>query len=206
MLAGRSSAAAARCSAPTGWRVKSSHAAACLSCGLPRARTPLHRNLANALRLHAQPCSASTWRSAERSPLPGLPGGRLPARRRMQRRQHCGKLRVAADPLVSIGGRCNAPALVEHCCRSPLSVRTASHPRPPSHFSAWRQVPLGLDFLTFLAATVLVIPTFKSAKISPVLGFLFSGLLLGQLGCAPMAPARAAKQHTYPAGGASSVF
>ena len=46
------------------------------------------------------------------------------------------------------------------------------------------QVPLGLDFLTFLAATVLVIPTFKSAKISPVLGFLFSGLLLGQLGCA----------------------
>jgi len=70
-------------------------------------------------------------------------------------------------------------------------------------------VPLGLDFLTFLAATVLVIPTFKSAKISPVLGFLFSGLLLGQLGCAPMAPmapAHAAKQHTYPAGGASSVY
>ena len=47
-------------------------------------------------------------------------------------------------------------------------------------------MPLGLDFLTFLAATVLVIPTFKSAKISPVLGFLFSGLLLGQLGCGPL--------------------
>ena len=43
-------------------------------------------------------------------------------------------------------------------------------------------VPLGLDFLTFLAATVLVIPLFKSVKASPVLGFLFSGLLLGQLG------------------------
>lgn len=43
-------------------------------------------------------------------------------------------------------------------------------------------VPLGLDFLTFLAATVLVIPIFKSVKASPVLGFLFSGLLLGQLG------------------------
>ena len=41
---------------------------------------------------------------------------------------------------------------------------------------------LGLDFLTFLAATVLVIPVFKSAKLSPILGFLFSGLLLGQLG------------------------
>lgn len=43
-------------------------------------------------------------------------------------------------------------------------------------------VPLGLDFLTFLAATVLVIPLFKSVKASPILGFLFSGLLLGQLG------------------------
>jgi hypothetical protein len=45
-------------------------------------------------------------------------------------------------------------------------------------------LPLGLDFLTFLAATVLVIPVFKSVKASPVLGFLFSGLVLGQLGCA----------------------
>jgi hypothetical protein len=44
-------------------------------------------------------------------------------------------------------------------------------------------IPLGLDFLTFLAATVLVIPVFKSVKASPVLGFLFSGLVLGQLGC-----------------------
>ncbi len=31
-------------------------------------------------------------------------------------------------------------------------------------------VPLGLDFLTFLATTVLVIPLFKSVKASPVLG------------------------------------
>ena len=43
-------------------------------------------------------------------------------------------------------------------------------------------LPLGLDFLTFLAATVLVIPIFKSVKASPVLGFLFTGLVLGQLG------------------------
>ncbi|KAK9841217.1 hypothetical protein WJX74_002016 [Apatococcus lobatus] len=40
----------------------------------------------------------------------------------------------------------------------------------------------GLDFLTFLAATVLVIPIFKSVKASPVLGFLFSGLILEKLG------------------------
>lgn len=46
-------------------------------------------------------------------------------------------------------------------------------------------VPLGLDFLTFLCATVLVIPVFKSVGASPVLGFLFSGLVLGQLGSVP---------------------
>jgi Kef-type K+ transport system membrane component KefB len=43
-------------------------------------------------------------------------------------------------------------------------------------------VPLGLDFLTFLASTVLVIPLFKSLKLSPVLGFLFSGVVLQSLG------------------------
>lgn len=43
-------------------------------------------------------------------------------------------------------------------------------------------MPLGLDFLTFLATTVLVIPLFKSVKASPILGFLFSGVVLGQLG------------------------
>jgi len=31
-------------------------------------------------------------------------------------------------------------------------------------------IPLGFDFLTFLTATVLVIPVFKQLKISPVLG------------------------------------
>lgn len=53
-----------------------------------------------------------------------------------------------------------------------------------THSSLQEEVllPLGLDFLTFLAATVIVIPVFKSVKASPVLGFLFSGLILGQLG------------------------
>eukprot|EP00271_Cylindrocystis_brebissonii_P002313 TRINITY_DN12842_c0_g6_i1.p1 TRINITY_DN12842_c0_g6~~TRINITY_DN12842_c0_g6_i1.p1 ORF type:complete len:1052 (+),score=209.97 TRINITY_DN12842_c0_g6_i1:519-3674(+) len=41
---------------------------------------------------------------------------------------------------------------------------------------------LGLDALTFLVATVLVIPTFKSIKASPVLGFLLSGVFLSQFG------------------------
>lgn len=64
-----------------------------------------------------------------------------------------------------------------------LSQRSAGG-RPSFQINATTDplVPLGLDFLTFLAATVLVIPLFKSVKASPVLGFLFSGLLLGQLG------------------------
>ena len=41
---------------------------------------------------------------------------------------------------------------------------------------------LGTDFLLFLGATVLVVPVFKSAKQSPVLGYLFAGLVMGQLG------------------------
>ena len=42
--------------------------------------------------------------------------------------------------------------------------------------------PWGWISSPFLAATVLVIPIFKSVKASPVLGFLFTGLVLGQLG------------------------
>eukprot|EP00887_Chlorella_sp_A99_P001354 scaffold8.g1354.t1 len=41
---------------------------------------------------------------------------------------------------------------------------------------------LGSDFLTFLVATVLVVPVFKAARQSPVLGYLFTGLVLGRLG------------------------
>ena len=54
--------------------------------------------------------------------------------------------------------------------------------RPCAALEADSLVPLGLDFLTFLSATVLVIPLFKSVKASPILGFLFSGVVLGQLG------------------------
>mmetsp|Transcript_27448 Transcript_27448/g.69813 ORF Transcript_27448/g.69813 Transcript_27448/m.69813 type:complete len:942 (-) Transcript_27448:1022-3847(-) len=43
-------------------------------------------------------------------------------------------------------------------------------------------LPLGFDLLTFLTSTVVVVPLFKKLKISPVLGFLFSGVVLHQLG------------------------
>ncbi|KAH7575508.1 hypothetical protein JRO89_XS02G0125700 [Xanthoceras sorbifolium] len=41
---------------------------------------------------------------------------------------------------------------------------------------------LGLDTLTFLAVTVIVVPAFKIARASPILGFFFAGVVLNQLG------------------------
>ncbi|KAK4341276.1 hypothetical protein RND71_039777 [Anisodus tanguticus] len=41
---------------------------------------------------------------------------------------------------------------------------------------------LGLDTLTFLAVTVLVVPALKTIKTSPILGFFFAGVVLNQLG------------------------
>lgn len=42
--------------------------------------------------------------------------------------------------------------------------------------------PIGLDLLTFLGTTVVLIPAFKALNISPVLGFLAGGFLLQQAG------------------------
>ncbi|KAB1206734.1 K(+) efflux antiporter 3, chloroplastic [Morella rubra] len=41
---------------------------------------------------------------------------------------------------------------------------------------------LGLDTLTFLAVTVLVVPAFKIIRASPILGFFFGGIVLNQFG------------------------
>lgn len=41
---------------------------------------------------------------------------------------------------------------------------------------------LGLDTLTFLAVTVMVVPAFKIIKASPILGFFFAGVVLNQFG------------------------
>ena len=40
---------------------------------------------------------------------------------------------------------------------------------------------LGMDSLVFLASVVVVVPVFKAAKVSPVLGFLLSGIVLDRL-------------------------
>ncbi|XP_047157990.1 K(+) efflux antiporter 3, chloroplastic isoform X1 [Vigna umbellata] len=41
---------------------------------------------------------------------------------------------------------------------------------------------LGLDTLTFLAVTVIIVPMFKSLKASPILGFFCAGVVLNQFG------------------------
>ncbi|KDP35932.1 hypothetical protein JCGZ_09904 [Jatropha curcas] len=41
---------------------------------------------------------------------------------------------------------------------------------------------LGLDTLTFLAVTVVVVPMFKIIRASPILGFFFAGVVLNQFG------------------------
>ncbi|THG08004.1 hypothetical protein TEA_029372 [Camellia sinensis var. sinensis] len=41
---------------------------------------------------------------------------------------------------------------------------------------------LGLDTLTLLAVTVIVVPAFKTIKASPILGFFFAGVVLNQFG------------------------
>ncbi|XP_010275512.1 PREDICTED: K(+) efflux antiporter 3, chloroplastic [Nelumbo nucifera] len=41
---------------------------------------------------------------------------------------------------------------------------------------------LGLDTLTFLAVTVMVVPAFKIIRASPILGFFFAGVVLNQFG------------------------
>lgn len=41
---------------------------------------------------------------------------------------------------------------------------------------------LGLDTLTFLAVTIIIVPAFKIIKASPILGFFFAGVVLNQFG------------------------
>lgn len=94
---------------------------------------------------------------------------------------------VASSRQIRISSGITSSRIAQPCKHASFSGwslqnRSRRHSLVLTHAAADPLVPLGLDFLTFLAATVLVIPLFKSVKASPVLGFLFSGLLLGQLG------------------------
>ncbi|KAI8466111.1 MAG: Sodium/hydrogen exchanger family-domain-containing protein [Monoraphidium minutum] len=79
----------------------------------------------------------------------------------------------------------DAPAWQQQL-RSPFRQRYGSQGRrtvkPAQAAAASGLASLGFDFLTFLASTVAVVPVCKSLKISPVLGFLGTGLVLQQLG------------------------
>ncbi len=56
-------------------------------------------------------------------------------------------------------------------------------PAPPLRAVGFSSMaPLGVDMLTFLASTVAVVPACRLARVSPVLGFLATGVALQQAG------------------------
>ncbi|KAL6758236.1 Sodium/hydrogen exchanger family-domain-containing protein [Haematococcus lacustris] len=67
-------------------------------------------------------------------------------------------------------------------CPAPQSRRLQRGEPQRVRSSGAAILPLGFDILTFLGSTVVVVPLFKKLKLSPVLGFLFSGVMLQQLG------------------------
>lgn len=67
--------------------------------------------------------------------------------------------------------------------QQPQSRRSVAARAIAGTLTATGIIPLGYDFLTFLTATVMVVPACKWLKISPVLGFLAAGIALEQAGC-----------------------
>lgn len=136
---------------------------------------------------------------AQARPQPGLSSsslvpakqlrGPLASSRRSQLRIHA----LSTSPLQS---RCRQQQVLAPAPCTPPSTRTGllQQQQPQSRRSVTARaiggtltatgiIPLGYDFLTFLTATVMVVPACKWLKISPVLGFLAAGIALEQAGC-----------------------
>jgi hypothetical protein len=91
----------------------------------------------------------------------------------------------AAKRLRTLDGARPGPLLGRHG-RSVLDVRSQGREWSGVCRSGGAEplVPLGHDFLKFLAAFVIITPVFKRINVSPILGFLLAGLLLRQAKCA----------------------
>jgi len=76
----------------------------------------------------------------------------------------------------------NTPSLQQQQGGAQLGSRLAPPKAIAGTLTATGIIPLGYDFLTFLTATVMVVPACKWLKISPVLGFLAAGVMLEQAG------------------------
>ncbi|KAH9612722.1 hypothetical protein KSS87_019942 [Heliosperma pusillum] len=88
---------------------------------------------------------------------------------------------------------CNtSQALVSPYISHRESLYSSAKSRGPSKFQLHAVVDvasavdvindLGLDTLTFLAVTVLIVPAFRALKTSTILGFFFAGVVLNQFG------------------------
>ncbi|XP_074312773.1 K(+) efflux antiporter 3, chloroplastic [Silene latifolia] len=85
-----------------------------------------------------------------------------------------------------------SPALVSPYISHRESLYSSARSRGPSKFQLHAVVDvasavdvindLGLDTLTFLAVTVLIVPAFRALKTSTILGFFFAGVVLNQFG------------------------
>jgi len=64
----------------------------------------------------------------------------------------------------------------------PVLVSLLLAPNPALTITTTTHTQNRFDFLTFLASTVAVVPVCKYLKVSPVIGFLATGLILQQLG------------------------
>eukprot|EP00798_Chlamydomonas_sp_ICE-L_P017163 gene17163-23474_t len=122
--------------------------------------------------------------SSRHTPGQGIPDAR---------RSLAVKGRSRQTGLIPQGLGCSTPYLLSSRqngdqCTRPF-VPTPQHCRPRRNVGmasaaagAGGLVPLGLDLLAFLGSTVIIIPIFKRFDISPVLGFLFAGVVLQQAG------------------------
>lgn len=128
-------------------------------------------------------CAATRCRSSSRALLPrcraAAAAGLSSAGRLCHRHPH---QQLQAAPWPPLPGRPSQQQQQRGATAQPRQRSVAARAIAGT-LSATGIIPLGYDFLTFLATTVMVVPACKYLKLSPMLGFLFAGVALEQAGC-----------------------
>lgn len=129
---------------------------------------------------------------AQARPLPGLNSSSLGPAKQLVRplaSSRRSQLRIHALSTSPLQSRCRQQQVLAPAAPCTPSVAKQQQRRSVAAraiagtLTATGIIPLGYDFLTFLTATVMVVPACKWLKISPVLGFLAAGIALEQAGC-----------------------
>ncbi|XP_042007971.1 K(+) efflux antiporter 3, chloroplastic-like [Salvia splendens] len=138
--------------------------------------------------------------SFQTNPVRSMASASLPSQCHLTVSSSCGQL--AGSPSLSMIRQINCHLVYNGFKGRPLSSYSVTG-RGKSHLLSRRHVKnirfrihasldvaaavdvindLGLDTLTFLCVTVLVVPVFKTIKASPILGFFSAGVVLNQFG------------------------